>query len=203
MKTGVFGGSFDPPHIAHLILADEAQAQLGLERVLWVLTPDNPLKEGSPATPLQDRIDMLQAAIAGNPAFEFSRVDIDRPPPYYSFETMQLLGKERPQAELVFLMGSDSLRDLLRWKQPEALLAASRALAVMRRPGIELDLEALEAQLPGAREKVRFIEAPLLEISASGLRQRAATGSPIRYFLPAGVYEIVRSRGLYGYGNRS
>jgi nicotinate-nucleotide adenylyltransferase len=199
-RIGVFGGSFDPPHLAHLALAGEARYQLGLSRVLWVLTPDNPLKPGAPAAALTDRIDMLQAAIQGEPAFELSRVDLDRPPPHYTYETMELLCEAYPGAELVFLMGGDSLNDLPRWKHPLRLLSASRALGVMRRPGADLDLAALEAQLPGLAGKVHFIDAPLLEISASEIRRRSPAGAPIRYYLPEPVFELIRTRSLYGFG---
>jgi nicotinate-nucleotide adenylyltransferase len=197
-RIGVFGGSFDPPHLAHLILAGEACYQLGLARVLWVLTPDNPLKPGAPVTPLQDRIDMLAAAIAGEPAFELSRIDIDRTPPHYSYETVQLLGAEYLGAEWVFLMGGDSLNDLPRWREPLELLGSIQELAVMQRPGRSFDLAALEAQLPGLAEKVRFIDAPLLEISATDIRRRIASGAPFRYFLPEAVYRMIIERGMYG-----
>jgi nicotinate-nucleotide adenylyltransferase len=198
-RIGIFGGSFDPPHLAHLVLADEARYQLGLSRVLWVLTPDNPLKPGEPGTLLQDRIDMLAAAIAGEPAFELSRVDIDRPPPHYSYETVKLLGAANPGAGLVFLMGGDSLNDLPRWKEPLELLGQIQWLGVMRRPGSGFELPALEAQLPGLSETVRFIEAPLLEISAMEIRRRAANGAPFRYLLPEAVYELILERRLYGF----
>ena len=198
-RIGVFGGSFDPPHLAHLVLADEARHQLGLGRVLWVLTPDNPLKPGDPVAPLQDRIDMLAAAIAGEPAFELSRVDLDRPPPHYSYQMLRLLGEDNPGAQLVFLMGGDSLNDLPRWKHPLEILAAIHGLGVVRRPGAGFDLAALEEQLPGLSEKVLFVDTPLLEISASEIRRRAAVGAPIRYFLPKTVFEIIRERELYGF----
>lgn len=198
-RIGVFGGSFDPPHLAHLVLAAEARYQLGLARVLWVLTPDNPLKSGEPAAPLQDRIDMLTAAIADEPAFELSRVEIDRPPPHYSYETVQLLGEAYPPAQLVFLIGGDSLKDLPRWKQPLELLRAVDELAVMHRPGVAFDLDGLQEQLPGLRDKLRFVEAPLLEVSATEIRRRIATGAPFRYFLPEAVYLMIIERGLYGF----
>jgi nicotinate-nucleotide adenylyltransferase len=198
MRLGIYGGSFDPIHHGHRILAAEGLFQLGLNEVLWVLTPDNPLKEGQSVAPLHDRIAMLQAAIAGQPGFSFSRVDLDRDPPHYAADTVRLLGAAYPGAELVYLMGGDSLRDLPRWHRPLELLAACQALAVMRRPGDALDLDTLEAHLPGIGEKLTFIEAPLLEISASEIRRRAASGAPIRYYLPEPVYEMIQERGLYG-----
>ena len=201
MRLGVFGGTFDPPHLGHLILAAEGQYQLRLDRLLWVLTPDNPLKERQPDTSLQDRVDMLQAAIAGNRDFVFSRVDIDRPPPHYAYKTLQILREEHPQAELVYLMGADSLRDLPGWKRPRDLLSSIQILGVMRRPGFDLDLEELAEKIPSLREHVRFIDVPLLEISSTEIRRRVALGAPVGYYLPQSVYEIIRARHLYGYQN--
>ena len=197
MKIGVFGGTFNPPHIAHLILADEASFQLGLDRLLWILTPDPPHKQGQPILPLQDRHDMLAAALAQDLLFELSRVDIDRPPPHYAVDTMLILRESHSGAEWIYLMGGDSLRDLPTWYRPRDFLAACDALAVMRRPGDEVDLEALEGQLPGISTKVRFIDAPLLEISASMLRDRIARGQPYRYYLLPEVYDLIRERELY------
>src|SRR5512143_3713267 len=112
---GVFGGTFDPPHTGHLILAAEAQAQLDLERILWVLTPTPPHKPGQRITSTALRLEMLQAAIDGNPDFELSRVDLDRPPPHYAVDSVHLLRAAYPQAWLAYLMGGDSLDDLPTW----------------------------------------------------------------------------------------
>jgi nicotinate-nucleotide adenylyltransferase len=197
LKTGVFGGTFDPPHIAHLILAGEALYQLGLERLLWVLTPFPPHKKGHTILPLQARLDMLSAALLTEPAFELSRVEIDRLPPHYALDTMTILSAKYPGDELIYLMGGDSLHDMPAWHRPQEFVAACSALGVMRRPGDQVDLPALEAQIPGITAKVRFISAPLLEISATELRQRIAQGQPYRYYLPDSVYEMICERKLY------
>lgn len=197
MKTGVFGGTFDPPHIAHLILASEAFYQLELERLLWVLTPFPPHKQGRSILPLQTRLDLLSAALRSETAFELSRVDIDRHPPHYALDTMTILREAFPGDELVYLMGGDSLHDLPDWYEPQQFVAACSALGVMRRLGDRVDLPALEEQIPGIIAKVRFIAAPLLEISATDLRLRIAQGQPYRYFLPENVYEIIRTQDLY------
>jgi nicotinate-nucleotide adenylyltransferase len=107
MRLGILGGTFDPPHIGHLVLASEAQAQLDLGQVLWVLTPSPPHKQDQPITPLQHRQDMLLAALGDDPSFRFSRVDIERKPPHYAVDTVQLLQARYPDAELVYLMGGD------------------------------------------------------------------------------------------------
>jgi nicotinate-nucleotide adenylyltransferase len=197
MKIGVFGGTFNPPHIAHLVLADEACFQLDLDRLLWVLTPDPPHKKGQPILALQDRLDLLTAALASNPAFELSRIDIDRPAPHYAADTMFLLKESHPQDDLIYLMGGDSLHDLPTWYRPNIFLNHCSAVGVMRRPEDRVDLPAIEQRLPGITEKVRFIQTPLLEISATRLRGRITRGEPYRYYLPQPVFQIIRERRLY------
>lgn len=197
MRIGIFGGTFDPPHLGHLILAAEAQVQLGLEKVLWVLTPHPPHKQGQAITPLQHRLDMVLAAIGDNPSFELSRIEIDRPAPHYAVDTVRLIRKSYPDDEVVYLMGGDSLRDLPTWHQPRQLVEICHALGVMHRLGEAIDLMELEHLLPGIKQKVRFIETPLLDIASSEIRQRVATGGHFRYFLPPKVFEIIQERGLY------
>jgi nicotinate-nucleotide adenylyltransferase len=196
-RLGVFGGTFDPPHHAHRILAAEALEQLGLMRVLWVLTPNPPHKVDASITPMELRLAMLQAALAGEDRFELSRVDIERPPPHFALGTLQALRRQYPQSRLVFLMGGDSLRDLPSWHEPQAFLDACDELGVMRRASDRLDLESLEKLLPTLKLKLRWIETPLLEISASWIRQRARAGKAYRYYVPETVYRIIEAHGLY------
>ena len=194
---GIFGGTFDPPHLGHLILAAEACQQLGLRRLLWVLTPIPPHKLDQTITPSEHRLAMLQLAIAGNPDFELSRVEIDRPGPHYALDTVNLLAGQNRGAEMVYLMGGDSLRDLPTWRRPADLLSACRYLGVMRRRGDSIHLPELEAILPGITRKVRFVDAPLLDISSRQIRQRVAEGRPFRYFLSQPVYEYIVKHNLY------
>jgi nicotinate-nucleotide adenylyltransferase len=194
---GVFGGTFDPPHHAHRILAAEALEQLGLERVVWVLTPNPPHKADAEITPQEHRLAMLQAALSGEDRFELSSVDIERPPPHYAVGTLQALRRQYPQARLVFLMGGDSLRDLPSWHAPLAFLDACDELGVMHRASDNLDMESLQKALPALKMKLRWIDTPLLEISASWIRQRAGAGKTYRYYVPEAVYRIIEARGLY------
>jgi nicotinate-nucleotide adenylyltransferase len=197
LRLGVFGGTFDPPHHAHRILAAEALEQLELERVLWVLTPNPPHKVDINITPVEHRLAMLQAALAGEDRFELSRVDIERPPPHYTLGTLQALRRQYPQARLVFLMGGDSLRDLPTWHEPKAFLEACDELGVMRRASNHLDLEALKSALPALKAKLRWIDTPLLEISASWIRQRVNIGKTYRFYVPEAVYRIIEGHQLY------
>ena len=194
MRVGVFGGTFDPPHMAHLILAEEAHFQLDLERILWVLTPVSPMKPGLQISPWKQRFELLEAALVDNPKFEISRVDIDRAAPHFAFETLRILGERYPADDIVFLMGGDSLRDLPQWEKPEKLLSNCKEIGVMRRPGSEINMPELERMIPCLSLKVKWIEAPLLEISGSLIRKRLRLGEPVRYFLPDGVYQIIKSK---------
>ena len=196
-RLGVFGGTFDPPHLGHLILAAEAHAQLGLDRVLFVLTADPPHKRDHYITPVEDRLAMLAAAIKGQAIFELSRVEIDRPGPHYAVDTLRLLAKEHQGNKLVYLIGGDSLRALSDWDRPQEFIAVCDALAAMRRPGTRIDLDDLEQALPGLTAKLEFVDAPLLEISSSEIRERVRDGGHYRFYLPGAVYQLINERGLY------
>jgi len=195
---GIFGGTFDPPHRGHLALAAAARSQLGLSRLLWVLTPDPPHKQILTITPLSQRLSMLRLALAGHPDYELSMVETDRPGPHFALDTVRILARQNPGAGLVYLMGGDSLRDLPAWHRPLDLIAVLDALGVMRRPGDALDLQALEQVLPGLIAKVRWVEAPPVDISASEIRARAAAGRSFRRLVPPAVYSFIFDNGLYG-----
>ena len=196
-RLGVFGGTFDPPHMGHLVLAWEALHTFELERVLWVLTPYPPHKRGEGILPLDERLAMLECAIADAAEFEISRVDIERPPPHYAIDTLRLLRDQYPQEELYYLIGGDSLYDLRTWYHPEELLVNCDSIGVMRRPADRVDLNALEAALPGITARLKWLDAPMLEISSSDIRRRVAEKRPFRYLVPAGVYQMITSRRLY------
>jgi len=196
-RLGIFGGTFDPPHVGHLILAMEAYDQLKLNRVLWVLTPNPPHKIGKRISPTDIRIDMVLESIGDDPAFELSRVDIDRSAPQYVLDTMNLLHQQYPCAELVFLMGGDSLLDLHTWHQSQEFIESCDKIGVMHRVGEEIDLSELQEKLPVLKGKVEFIVAPLLEISSNRIRKLVSEGKPYRYYLLPKVYEIIQKEGLY------
>jgi len=196
-RIGLFGGTFDPPHIGHLILASEAQYQLELTRLLWTLTPEPPHKQDQPITPVEHRLAMVNLAIADNPAFELSRVELDRPGPHYTLDTINLVAEQNPQAEIVPVIGGDSLHDLPTWHRPKELLYAAHWIGVMRRPGESTNLEALERELPGISSKVHYVDAPLLEIASREIRSRIADGRPFRYYLPDPVYHYINQHHLY------
>ncbi len=197
MRVGIFGGTFDPPHVGHLILASEAYDQLKLDRLLWVLTPDPPHKQGVPVSSEGQRLELVMAAIAGNITFELSRVEIDRPGPHFAVDTVRLLRQELPGAELFYLIGGDSLHDMPTWHRPQELVEEVDGFGVMRRPGDDIDLDNLESVLPGLSAKTHFFSAPLLEISASEIRERIASGRPFRYYLLPSVYKLIVENDYY------
>jgi nicotinate-nucleotide adenylyltransferase len=197
MRLGIFGGTFDPPHVGHLILAMEAFDQLHLDKVLWVIAPNPPHKLGKVSTPIAQRIDMVRSAIDSDEMFVLSRVDIDRPGPHYVLDTMKILHTSYPDDDLIFIMGGDSLHDLSNWHEPQKFLEVCSGIGVMHRPGEKIDLSRLNGELPGIEQKVEFIEAPLLEISSNKIRALAYQQKPFRYYLPAGVYELIKDLGLY------
>lgn len=194
---GVFGGTFDPPHVGHLVLADEGKAACGLSRVLFVVTGQPPHKPNEPVSPIDVRVAMVEAAIRSNPAFALSRADIDRPGPHYAVDTLRWLAERDPHASFVYLMGADSLRDLPTWHTPAEFVAACTLMAVMRRPDVNLDMPALESQLPGVTVKTRLFDAPLMDIAAHDIRSRVREGRPYRYLVSQGVADIIERQGLY------
>ncbi len=193
---GVLGGTFDPPHFGHLILAEQAREQLSLERVLWVPAADPPHKQRRSISPVADRVEMLSLAVAGNDGFAVSTVDVGRPGPHYTADMLALLTQEYPGAELSFLVGGDSFGQLLEWRDPQTIVALAR-LAVMQRPGASFDPAHLEAQIPGLRGRFDVIHAPLIAISGADIRARVAAGRTIRYLMPPAVEAYVHERGLF------
>ncbi len=197
MRIGIFGGTFDPPHIGHLVLAEDALEQLNLDRLLWVLTPVPPHKQGQAISPTEQRLLLVQTAIADEGRFELSKVDLDRPGPHYAVDSVRLLQVQNPDAELIYLLGGDSLRDLPIWYQPQEFIRQISSLGVMRRPGVSIDQELLEGQLPGITRKVCYFNSPLLDISSSEIRLRIAQGRSYRYFLSAPVFELILQNRYY------
>ncbi len=196
-RIGVFGGSFDPPHLGHLILAGEAVHQMQLARLLWVLTPTPPHKLNQEVTQLQFRLAMLELAISDNPNFKLSRLELDRPGPQFTLDTLHLLMKQEADAQLILLLGGDSLHDLPEWHQPEDIISICHQIGVMRRLGDELELTRLEARLPGITSKITYIDAPLLEIASHDVRERIKNNEPFRYYLLPAVYEYIQKHNLY------
>ncbi len=196
MRIGLLGGTFDPPHIGHLIMGERAFETLDLDRVLYVLAADPPHKQGMVRNSVEDRLAMLTRALAGNARFAMSRVDIDRPGPHYSADTVALLQKEYPDGDFYFIMGGDSLRDLPRWHQPERLIAQCR-LAVYPRAGLDAPPTLHGDKLPGLAERVVMLDAPVIDVSSTDIVERLAGGRSVRYVVPDAVLAYIQEAQLY------
>ena len=196
MRLGILGGTFDPPHYGHLRMAEAALAQLKLDRVLFAPVGLQPLKIDQHATPVEQRTRMLELAVADYPHVEISRVDLDRPGPHYSVDLLAIIQQQNPGAALWFIMGEDSLADLLRWRDPARLMTLAR-LAVLRRPGAAIDWPALETALPDLRSRLDWIDHGEMDISASEIRQRIHSGQSIDQWVPPAVVTYISEQNLY------
>src|SRR2546421_3168738 len=198
---GVIGGTFDPIHFGHLVIAEEVYATLKLAEMVFVPAGQPPHKPEQVVTPAQDRLAMLQLAIASNPHFTISMVDLERPGPSYTVETLRLLREQwGEQTAIYFVIGRDSLEDLLDWYDPLGILEQLDYLVAVKRPGYTEEkgyIERLEERLPGIRQRLIIMSAPQLEISATELRQRVAEGRPIKYQVPEVVEQYILQHGLY------
>ena len=197
MRVGVLGGTFDPIHIGHLVAAEEVRVQLGLDRVVFVPAGLPPHKLTDDVSSVDHRLAMVKLAIASNPYFTVSRVDIDRFGPCYTVDTIELLRDEwGSDVELYFIMGSDSLADVLTWHNPQRLIRLCR-LAVVERPGYRVDVEELERLLPGITSRVHFINSPQLDISSTDIQRRVREGLSIKYQVPEAVEDYIYEHELY------
>ncbi len=198
-RIGIMGGTFDPPHVGHLTAAEMARVTLSLDCVLFVPTNRSPWKMTKEMSTTEQRVEMVQRAIADNPHFQLSRVDVDRVPPSYTFETLRLLREQNPEGELFFIMGLDSLHDLGNWHSADEIVHLAQ-LVVCARPGFQMDVGhmlALLHKLPALSQRLTFVEMPELAIAASDLQQRVRHGQSIRYLVPDAVREFITEQGLY------
>lgn len=199
-RLGILGGTFDPPHNAHMILAQYAYEQLNLDRVLFVPAGIPPHKDFT-RTPLEDRIAMLEIVLKDHKDFELSSVEIDRPGPHYTIDTVRILQDQNPDAELFFIMGGDVYRDLPNWDRPQEMFATCKlVVAVMRRPGFGnpyLSLDMHEDLIPGLKDNAMLLNSPLVEISSTDIVERLAQKKPVRYMVPDPVLNYITEHHLY------
>lgn len=199
-RIGILGGTFDPVHYAHLAIAEEVYCALHLARVLFVPAGQPPHKLGEQITPAEHRVAMLQLAIRANPHFALSPVDVERAGPSYTVDTLRLLRREwGAGAELYFVVGGDSLKDLPTWYDPAGIIAQATIVALLR-PGyadVSAERAKLAARLPGIEQRLIAVEGPRMDLSSTELRQRVATGRPIKYQTPEEVEAYIRRHRLY------
>ncbi|WP_202901833.1 nicotinate-nucleotide adenylyltransferase [Thermogemmatispora carboxidivorans] len=201
-RIGLLGGTFDPIHYGHLVIAEEVRATLALSEVVFIPAGQPPHKPSRPVTPAEHRLAMLRLAIASNPAFSLCEIEIERPGPSYTVDTLRLL-RERwgsQPVSLAFILGADSLAEFTSWYNAAGVLAQLDCLVAVGRPGYRPPQElvtALEERLPGIRERLRVVNAPYLSISASDLRRRVAERRPIKYQTPESVEAYIAQHQLY------
>jgi nicotinate-nucleotide adenylyltransferase len=195
MRLGLYGGTFDPIHLGHLILAEQCREACGLDRVWLIATGSPPHKPGG-RTAVAHRLEMVRIAIAGYPAFAASDIEAKRPGPHYSVETLEAIRSDHPDDDLFFLIGADSLADLPMWREPERI-AQLATIVVVNRPGIEeVDPTQLPDFGPGSHP-LAWVSIPPVGIASSDLRRRLAEGRSIRYMVPRGVEAYIEAHGLY------
>lgn len=196
MNIGILGGTFDPIHIGHLVVAEEARVKLGLSEVLFVPAGQPWLKQDRDIAPAVHRVEMVRRAIADNPYFKLNTLEVDRPGPSYTVDTLTLLQDQlSSETSLFFILGRDTLAELPLWKEPEKVIQLCR-LVVPPRLGSR-DLRHLEKAIPGLQERVIQLDMPVIGISSSEIRQRIAGGLPIRYLVPAGVERYIAEQRIY------
>jgi nicotinate-nucleotide adenylyltransferase len=195
MRLGIFGGSFDPIHLGHLILAELCREACRLDRV-WLVVAGEPPHKPRKRTAVEHRLEMTRLAVAGHSAFEVSELEAHRPGPHYSVDTLQTVRDQRPQDELFFLIGADSLADLPTWREPQRVLQLA-TLVVANRPGTEPSTLPSSFTPPPDAPAIQTVTIPPIGISSSELRRRVAEGASIRYQVPRAVEVYIEAQGLY------
>jgi nicotinate-nucleotide adenylyltransferase len=194
-RIGILGGTFDPIHLGHLIMASFAAHERSLERVLFMPAQTPPHKRDRTVTDASHRVSMIRLAIEPDPRFELSELDLRTDAPSYTADLLERLHQEHPEDDFVFIIGADSLRDFPTWHRPD-LIVQRAELAVARRPGVDIDDAVLNA-LPGLRHRTRVFQAPLIEISSTDIRARASRGEPVVWLVPPAVDAYLRHHALY------
>lgn len=191
MKIGLYGGTFDPVHLGHLILAETVREQLELDEVWFIPAFQNPLKADRPITPPKSRLEMLRFAIAGNPHFRLNELEIKRKGPSYTFETLQKINQGHPDDQLFLMIGADSLSDFPKWREPETILKLAQVVAVNR------GNETAEVPAELDSSKIQVLQMPAIEVSSTEIRSRCSQGKSVRYLTPRAVELFISANELY------
>ena len=199
MRVGILGGTFDPVHVGHLIIAEEALSRLALDQLLFIPAGQPWLKADQPLSEAEHRLKMVELAIASNPRLGVSRIEVDRAGPTYTIDTLEQLKRDLGEdAQLYFILGLDALEQFHRWEQPERIIELCE-LAIASRPGYQ-NSRILDEQLgrfPKLGSKINFVAAPVMDISGSSIRLRASEGRSIKYRVPEAVERYIRQHSLY------
>ena len=196
MRIGVFGGTFDPIHMGHLIVAEDARAALELDKVLFIPAGQPWFKSYRQITDAHHRLAMVRLAVEGNPSFDVTDIEITRTGPSYTVDTLAELREQHPDAEFIVILGVDALREIDRWHQPRKLFELASVVG-MARPGTAINLSVLHEAIPGSSSRIRLLDSALMDISGTDIRRRVADVRSIRYRVPAAVERYIRENGLY------
>ena len=200
--TGVFGGTFDPIHLAHLAVAEAARDAFGLRRVLFIPAAQPPHKPGRAISPVEDRLAMVEAAVDGNPAFEVSRLEIERSGPSYTVDTLAALCDAAPGDRLALILSAESYSEFGTWHEPRRILDLAALIVAPRVGYADADPDLITRQFPDSRATVAFMDGPRIRLSASEIRQRAAEGRSVRYLVPDAVAAYIGDHDLYQHHRR-
>jgi nicotinate-nucleotide adenylyltransferase len=198
LRVGILGGTFNPPHVGHLVCAQAAFDQLGLERVLLTPVREPPHKAIEADPGCEHRVRLCELAVAGDERLGVSRVDADRPGPSWTVDTLRRLHAEAPEHDLTFIVGGDMAYSLPTWREPEAVLELAE-IGVAEREGVRrADVAERLSTLPRALDRVRFFEMPRIDVSSSYIRRQVAAGRPVRYLVPDAAADYMLAHDLYG-----
>jgi nicotinate-nucleotide adenylyltransferase len=196
LRVGIFGGAFNPPHIGHLVCAQEALVQLELERVVFMPVGVPPHREIDLDPGAEVRFEMVELAVADDERFEASRLELDREGPSFTVDTLEQLASESPKDELFLILGGDQAAALASWHEPEQVLERATVVVFERVSWGRNAIMIKIGRLPGA-ERVRYLDMPLMQVSSSSIRRRVRTGAPIRYLVADKVADYIETKGLY------
>jgi nicotinate-nucleotide adenylyltransferase len=196
LRVGILGGAFNPPHIGHLVCAQEALVQLELEKVVLMPFGQPPHRELEDDPGAQARLELVELAVGDDSRFEVSRLEVDRTGPSYTSDTLRELRETTPDDELFLILGGDQAAALPRWHEPEAVLSLATVAVVERSNWSRNAIGITVGRMPGA-ERIRYLDMPIIQVSSSAIRRRVREGQPIRYLVPDRVADHIEAKGLY------
>jgi nicotinate-nucleotide adenylyltransferase len=197
LRVGILGGAFNPPHIGHLVCAQEALVQLELEKVVFMPFGQPPHRELEDDPGAEARLELVELAVGEDTRFEVSRLEVDRSGPSYTVDTLRELGEKAQDDELFLILGGDQAAALPRWHEPEAVLSLATVAVVERSNWSRNAIGITVGRMPGA-ERIRYLDMPIIQVSSSAIRRRVRAGQPIRYLVPERVAAHIEANGLYG-----
>jgi nicotinate-nucleotide adenylyltransferase len=199
LRVGILGGAFNPPHVGHLVCAQEALVQLVLEKVVFMPVGQAPHRELQDDPGAEARLEMVELAVADDGRFATSRAELDRPGPSYTVDTLRDLRSKTPDDELILILGGDQAAALPGWHEPETVLSLATVAVVERTNWSRSAIGIKVGRLPGA-QRIRYLDMPVMQVSSSAIRRRVAEGLPIRYLVPDKVANYIGANRLYGAG---